>query len=83
MEILTLPARRMIIYETKENIYQMTDEAYEFNLRKFKQALRKNNLSYSTFSRVGSIIEKEDFKNKIGYLIKCLCSLMILWKSLK
>lgn len=64
LEILTLPARRMIIYETKENIYQMTDEAYEFNLRKFKQALRKNNLSYSTFSRVGSIIEKEDFKNK-------------------
>lgn len=64
LEILSLPARRMIIYQTQQNIYQMTDEDYEFHLREFKLALKKSKLSYSIFSRVGSIIAQKDFKNR-------------------
>lgn len=60
IELVDFPNRWVLPHASTKNIYQMTDEEYEFSLREFKsqrnQALK--------FNRVGSLMSLQSFANE-------------------
>ena len=57
IEFVDFPARWVFTYPTKQNIYQMTEEEYEFSLREFKSDLT----DLRKFNCVGSIMPRTSF----------------------
>lgn len=57
VELLEFPTRWVLTYPITQNIYQMTEEEYEFSLREFKSQLA----DISKFNRVGSIMPCSSF----------------------
>lgn len=57
IEFVDFPARWVFTYPTKQNIYQMTEEEYEFSLREFKSDLT----DLRKFNCVGSIMARTSF----------------------
>lgn len=57
IEFIEFPARWVFTYPTKQNIYQMTEEEYEFSLREFKSDLT----DLRKFNCVGSIMPRTSF----------------------
>src|SRR5690625_2346399 len=57
VELLEFPTRWILTYPIAQNIYQMTEEEYEFSLREFKSQLA----DISKFNRVGSIMPRSSF----------------------
>lgn len=61
LEIQTFPERSLYRFQIDSNIYQMSTEEYELHLRCFKQEIMQYNPFFNHFSRVGSIMSKENF----------------------
>lgn len=57
IELLEFPTRWILTHPTTQNIYEMSEDEYEFSLREFKSE-RKN---LRKFNRVGSIMSHHSF----------------------
>lgn len=57
IELLEFPTRWVSTYPITQNIYQMTEEEYEFSLREFKNQV----VDMSKFNHIGSIMPKSSF----------------------
>lgn len=64
MEIKRFPKRYVLTYPINRNIYSMSELEYEYYLREFKQYTVEKGYSRADFSRIGSIIKREDFIGK-------------------
>ncbi|MGY3751015.1 MerR family transcriptional regulator [Vagococcus acidifermentans] len=60
-ELIRFPERKIITFDTRKNIYDMSSSEYELALREFKYSLSRKASPLNTFSRVGSIMTKENF----------------------
>lgn len=61
LELCQFPVRNVYVYRIASNIYDMTDESYERQLRLFKCHAAKQSWRLPAFSKVGSLIRQEDF----------------------
>ncbi|MGT2946057.1 MerR family transcriptional regulator [Streptococcus chenjunshii] len=61
LDIVKLPERRILSYPVTDNIYQMSAEEYEMQLRLFKKKLQPHTALFQHFGRVGSIMSKQHF----------------------
>lgn len=64
IEILSMPERKILPQQYDANIYEMTNGAYEYQLRVFREQLYKIGVPSLYFSHVGSTITKENFLAK-------------------
>lgn len=61
IEVAHFPARPILTYSIDKNIYEMTDEEYEFYLRAFKNHVSKQKIPIGRFNRVGTIMPRKQF----------------------
>lgn len=62
LELIHIPDRPILTYSIPKNIYEMTEEEYEFYLRDFKIYLTQQlNYPIDLFNRVGSIMSQDSF----------------------
>ena len=61
IEVAHFPARPILTYTIDKNIYEMTDEEYEYYLRAFKKHIAQLKMPIGRFNRVGSIMPKNQF----------------------
>lgn len=61
IEVAHFPARPILTYPIDKNIYEMTDEEYEYYLRAFKNHVSQLKMPIGRFNRVGSIMSKKQF----------------------
>jgi len=64
IEVVHFPARPILTYTIDKNIYEMTDEEYEYYLRAFKKHIGQLKMPIGRFNRVGSIMSKQHFLTK-------------------
>lgn len=65
IEIVHFPQRSILTYSINKNIYEMTDEEYEFYLREFKKYISQLQVPIGRFNRVGSIMPRENFLKRV------------------
>ncbi|MGM0167894.1 hypothetical protein IGI39_002906 [Enterococcus sp. AZ135] len=61
IEVAHFPARPVLTYSIDKNIYEMSDEEYEFYLRAFKNHVSQQQIPVGRFNRVGTIMSKQQF----------------------
>lgn len=61
IEVAHFPARPVLTYPIDKNIYEMSDEEYEYYLRAFKNHVSQLKMPIGRFNRVGSIMSKKQF----------------------
>lgn len=61
IEVAHFPARPILTYPIDKNIYEMSDEEYEYYLRAFKNHVSQLKMPIGRFNRVGSIMSKKQF----------------------
>lgn len=61
IEVAHFPARSILTYPIDKNIYEMSDEEYEYYLRAFKNHVSQLKMPIGRFNRVGSIMSKKQF----------------------
>ncbi|GCF95005.1 MerR family transcriptional regulator [Enterococcus florum] len=61
VEIAEFPERPILTYTIDKNIYEMSDEEYEFYLREFKTHVSQLTIPVGRFNRVGSIMPMKQF----------------------
>lgn len=64
LELLTLPQREIQLFDIQQNIYQMSSEEYEVQLRYLKSEILSYHPFFSHFSRVGSLMKQTDFQQQ-------------------
>lgn len=67
VEIIQLPERQYYSFDIDKDIYQMNSEEYELQLRHFKQEILHYNPFFNHFSRIGSLMTKENFLTQNFY----------------
>lgn len=67
IHIEQFPKRSILSYHLTDNIYQMSDEDYEASLRKFKSIFPSHQDTMNAFTRVGTIMTKENFLSDHWY----------------
>lgn len=55
-----LPERHIIVYDTKENLYEYDYNQYEYNMRKFKNYLAEKNYNIPICEKTGTIIRRRN-----------------------
>ncbi|SET44398.1 DNA-binding transcriptional regulator, MerR family [Enterococcus malodoratus] len=61
IEVVHFPTRPILTYSIDKNIYEMTNEEYEFYLRAFKSHVSQQKIPIGRFNRVGTIMSKRQF----------------------
>lgn len=61
IEVAHFPTRPILTYSIDKNIYEMTNEEYEFYLRAFKSHVSQQKIPIGRFKRVGTIMSKRQF----------------------
>lgn len=61
IEVARFPARPILTYPIEKNIYEMSDEEYEYYLRAFKNHVSQLKMPIGRFNRVGSIMPRKQF----------------------
>ncbi|MEX2784213.1 helix-turn-helix domain-containing protein [Streptococcus sp. H49] len=61
LEIIPLPKRRTLSYTVEDNIYQMTAEEYELQLRRLKDKIQSYSPAFQNFGCIGSIMPQQSF----------------------
>lgn len=64
VEIVQFPDRPILSYAIDKNIYEMSEEEYEFCLREFKTYISQLQFPIGPFNRVGSIMPLAQFAEK-------------------
>lgn len=55
-----LPERSIIVYDTRENLYDYDYNHYEYNLRRFRNYLTEHGYDAPIFENTGTIIRRQD-----------------------
>ncbi|GGE34829.1 MerR family transcriptional regulator [Streptococcus himalayensis] len=67
LEIQAFPQRKVATFKLSQNIYQMSPEEYELNLRYFKQEINQYSPFFENFSKIGSLMDLENFQSQNWY----------------